>query len=156
MDERFDQLWQRVSVGLSIATVRDVAYLTWRYVRNPLHDYVILMAERDTRLAGYLILSMDPHQRAASVVELMVDPQEAAAGHWLLAEAAGRARQAGCAQIHCWMLRHHSFYVRLLEHSGFVYWPNRLLPGWLKYLRSNTIGIAASRISTGTAATPVG
>ncbi len=132
-DARFDQLWQQVSGGLAIATIRDAAYLTWRYKQNPLHDYVILTAMRADQLAGYVVLAVQAHQPVASVVEFMVDPLEAAAGHGLLVEAASRAREAGCAQLQCWMLPQHTRYVRWLEHAGFVYWPNRLLPGWLRY-----------------------
>src|SRR5260221_12714494 len=67
------------------------------------------------------------------MVELIVAPGDEGAGSTLLALVAERARQAGCAQIQCWMLRHHRFYVGLLERGGFVYWPRRAGPGWLRY-----------------------
>ena len=132
-DDRFDQLWQQASAVLTIGAIRDAAYLNWRYCQNPLRDYTILTVECGLRLAGYAILSVDPQRQVTHIVELLVDVGQPAAGYWLLADATERARQAGCAQIQCWMLPQHRFYVRLLEQSGFAFWPSRALPGWLGY-----------------------
>jgi GNAT superfamily N-acetyltransferase len=132
-DARFDELWQRCAAAFSIATVRDGAYLNWRYAQNPLRDYLILIAERGEQLLGCAVLLIEPEQHVTYIVELLLAPQAEAAGQALLAEAAARARQAGCAQVQCWMLRQYRAYVQVLERSGFVYWPSGLLPGWLGY-----------------------
>ena len=134
LDDRFDRLWQQASQGFPIATVRDAAYLTWRYRQNPLRNYLILAAERGHELVGYVVLSFNPEQQIAYLVELIVAPADQAAGHALLEQASQHARQAGCAQMQCWMLPHQSFYVGLLKRSGFVFWPTRALPGWLGFV----------------------
>ncbi|MFO8155318.1 MAG: GNAT family N-acetyltransferase [Thiohalospira sp.] len=130
-DHRFDQLWADVSSDVDIAVVRDVPYLTWRYVENPLQRYLILAAERGEALLGYTVLSFRDaeHKGVLAIAELLVRPSERSAGLALLREASRRAAQFGCGQLQCWMLPQYSFYTRLLQQSGFVHSPSRLLPG---------------------------
>jgi hypothetical protein len=132
-DARFDRLWQSCAGSLTIAAVRDAAYLNWRYCQNPLRQYVILIVEHGEQLLGCAVLLHAAEPSVTYVIELLLADQGEAAGQALLAEAAGRARQAGSALLQCWMLRHHRVYVRALEGSGFVYWPSGALPGWLGY-----------------------
>lgn len=130
-DHRFDQLWDDVSSGFDIAVVRDVPYLTWRYVQNPLRRYLILAAERGDDLLGYAVLSFRDAEKKGvlAIAELLLRPSETDAGLALLHEASRQALHAKCGQLQCWMLPQHSLYTRLLRHSGFVYAPIRLLPG---------------------------
>jgi hypothetical protein len=145
-DSRFDRLWRQASRDFSIATVRDAAYLTWRYRQNPQHDYLTLAACRGDDLVGYAILSIDSEHGIAHVVELIVAPADETAGQVLLAHLAELAQQAGCAQIQCWMLSHHRFYIALLECSGFAFRPGRLMPRWLRYITPFVVRVGPSHL----------
>ena len=133
-DERIDRFWQQAAIGFPIAVARDFAYLSWRYIQNPLQQYQVLIAVRGADLAGFCVISYRDRKtgRSAALAEFVVAPGDEQAGLALLDEAPLRARQAGCSQIHCWMLPHHNFYVSLLKRSGFLFWPNRFLPGLLR------------------------
>jgi hypothetical protein len=56
-DERFDELWSRLSSELPALTVRDRRFLKWRYCECPLRQYKTLglLTEDESRLRGYLI-----------------------------------------------------------------------------------------------------
>ena len=56
-DERFDDLWSRLSSHLQALTVRDRQFLRWRYRECPLRQYKTLglLTEDESTLLGYLI-----------------------------------------------------------------------------------------------------
>ena len=56
-DERFDELWSRLSSEHPTLTVRDRRFLKWRYCECPLRQYKTLglLTEDESRLLGYLI-----------------------------------------------------------------------------------------------------
>lgn len=134
-DERVDHLWEKAAAEFPIAVVRDCTYLNWRYVQNPLGSYTILAAMRLDQLVGFAVLGWRDMQSrgAVAIVEFLVEPGDAQAGRALLQDITARGRQAKASQLQCWMLRHHAFYRRLLEQSGFLYWPSRFVPGLLRY-----------------------
>ncbi|MBN1259946.1 MAG: GNAT family N-acetyltransferase [Anaerolineae bacterium] len=137
-DARFEALWNQASGGFPVAVARDCAYLTWRYVDNPLIDYVILTAELDGRLTGYVVISQRDlaETGAVGLAEFLIAPGDAASGTALLAEAIRQARGLGAAQLQCWMLPQHESYVRLLKQSGFHYWPQSFVPGIFRHTTS--------------------
>jgi GNAT superfamily N-acetyltransferase len=154
LDARFDALWAAEATGeVPIAVVRDVAYLTWRYLQNPLVDYRILVAERGDALAGYAVLSLRDLEKDGTVAlaELMVAPGDREAGLALLVAATARARELGGGQLQCWMVPQRAFYRDLLVRSGFVYWPFRFLP---RVLRHTTSFIVRPSAGTGLSLDP--
>jgi len=56
-DERFDELWNRLSSEFPALTVRDRRFLNWRYQECPLRQYKTLglLTEDESKLLGYLI-----------------------------------------------------------------------------------------------------
>ena len=56
-DERFDELWSRLSSQLPALTVRDRQFLNWRYRECPLRQYKTLglLTKDESKLLGYLI-----------------------------------------------------------------------------------------------------
>ena len=56
-DERFDQLWSRVSVRYRAALSRKKEYLNWRYVAVPDRHYTILTSGRPDTISGYVVFS---------------------------------------------------------------------------------------------------
>lgn len=59
LDERWDTLWEKISITLPIAVKRDRDYLEWRYLKNPLFRYTIFAAFREKELLGYCVLRVD-------------------------------------------------------------------------------------------------
>jgi predicted N-acetyltransferase YhbS len=134
-DRRFDELWAQTSQAFPIAVVRDASYLNWRYARNPLVRYSILIAERGSDLVGYAVLSLRDlaTDQTVALAELLVTPDDEQAGLALLAGAITVARRFGGGCLQCWMLPDHAFYRGLLERSGFVFWPASHVPRLLRY-----------------------
>ena len=69
-DARFDELWQRASEHLEIASVRDRAALAWRFPRSR----VLAVTDRSGALAGYAVYD---HDDGVAVIEdlLWVSPE---------------------------------------------------------------------------------
>jgi GNAT superfamily N-acetyltransferase len=55
-DERFTRFFDQASAPHEIVQIRDAAYLTWRYLRNPFRSYRLLVAERHGELVGFAAL----------------------------------------------------------------------------------------------------
>jgi hypothetical protein len=70
-DERFDELWSRLSAEHPTLTVRDRRFLKWRYCECPLRQYktIGLLTEDESRLLGYLIYYVEDH--SAICVDLL-------------------------------------------------------------------------------------
>ena len=70
-DERFDDLWSRLSTEHSTLTVRDRGFLNWRYQQCPLRQYKTLglLTEDGSSLLGYLIYHVEDH--AAICVDVL-------------------------------------------------------------------------------------
>ncbi|MGB2899423.1 MAG: hypothetical protein WBB89_09170 [Candidatus Acidiferrum sp.] len=62
-DERFDELWSRLSSEHPTLTVRDRRLLNWRYRECPLRQYKTLglLTEDESMLLGYLIYFVEGH-----------------------------------------------------------------------------------------------
>lgn len=62
-DERFDELWNRLSSEHPTLTVRERRFLKWRYLECPLRQYKTLglLTEDESRLLGYLIYYVEGH-----------------------------------------------------------------------------------------------
>jgi hypothetical protein len=60
-DQRFDELWSRVSSRHSALIVRDQRFLNWRYHECPLREYKTLglLAQDESRLLGYLVYCVE-------------------------------------------------------------------------------------------------
>ena len=55
IDGRLDALWQRASTRFSCALARNVDYLNWRFLNNPLEDYRIVVATNGDSIEGYAV-----------------------------------------------------------------------------------------------------
>jgi hypothetical protein len=71
-DERFDDLWSRLSPEHPALTVRDRRFLKWRYHECPLRQYKTLglLTEDESSLLGYLIYYVEGH--SAVCADLLV------------------------------------------------------------------------------------
>lgn len=91
-DERFDELWVRVQDKYSIMTVRNQAFLTWRFASVAGRTYRILAASVEGELAGYMVLRCTDEIRSIPtglIMDFLLEPgpRGEEAGMILMAEA---------------------------------------------------------------------
>jgi GNAT superfamily N-acetyltransferase len=100
-DERFDALWQRIEPGLDIATVRDAAFLNWRYAAHPERPYETLACLSGSEVRGYLVWRLLDRfgTRIAFTADLAAEPGDARTALRLLRCAADRARASGATLL---------------------------------------------------------
>jgi hypothetical protein len=67
-DERFDELWSRLSSEHPTWTVRDRRFLKWRYCECPIRRYktLALLTQDESRLLGYLIYYVEDQSAICS------------------------------------------------------------------------------------------
>jgi hypothetical protein len=85
LDAGADELWQACAAGIATGTVRDRAYLNWRYADHPDVAYTLLEARQDAggRLRGLAVVR--PGGWSPDVLSLM---------DWLVPEGDDDAEQA--------------------------------------------------------------
>lgn len=92
-DERFNNLWNRVSPRYQVVVLRNKDYLNWRYVGVPDKNYSVLAAQRGDAVAGYLVFSHEEVDQAntATIVDVFTESDDVT--QRLIAEAVARCRQ---------------------------------------------------------------
>jgi hypothetical protein len=130
-DERFDDFWAKVAPKIALGTVRDRAFLSWRFQGSQFRHYTILTARCGEEIAGYAVLRETELQglRLGLIVDLLVEPGERgdAAGAGLVREATRRFQAAGLALAGSLALPHTQEY-RVLRRNGYVVCPDRFSP----------------------------
>lgn len=73
----FTELWIKARPNVSVCTLRDRRYLTWRFVENPL-PFKIFCARREGDVVGYLVTLFERDKRAEhgrlSIADWLYDP----------------------------------------------------------------------------------
>jgi len=119
-DERFDRLWQQAAPSLGVATVRDQAYLNWRYVDAPLNYRVLAFVAGD-EVRGYIVLRLGPGEMG-HVVDLLAREETGVVP--ALLSAAETAARAHCEMLSCWCLDRGQV-SRHLRQRGFFSLPGQ-------------------------------
>jgi hypothetical protein len=126
---RFDHqakwLWDRVAGAMPALTVRDEAFLNWRFVTRPERAYE-LVGVRDAGgiLRGYAVLAVAEFggRRALWLVDFLVPREEPEVARLLLAAAAARARAAGEREL-ATLVPEWSPWFDDLQRAGFLVHP---------------------------------
>jgi GNAT superfamily N-acetyltransferase len=118
-DERFTDLWTRVSGKFTFAVRRDAGYLNWKYVQPPHVRYHIAALVRGDRADGYLVYrhAREPLGRTTRLVDLFADPADEAGVLALLRWLDREARAADSDRIRTYLT--HGAFRRLLRKSGY-------------------------------------
>jgi len=114
-----DALWQRVSSQFQIATVRDHAYLTWRYSR-PGHKYTVFVAENDRgEVGGYLTLGrgQEGFLKIGYILDILTE-RDSRMVQSLLQAATQEALKEHLDFLECWNLEGEALFRELRE-AGF-------------------------------------
>jgi hypothetical protein len=122
-DERFDTFWKRIKNDYLIMTVRDSAYLNWRYVDAPHMNYEIFCLEQtgSNEVMGLMVLGEQKKDYLIGQIFDIVTPKEenSIISHCLLRFALNRFRKKKAAVVRCWMFSHSHVYPELVK-TGFV------------------------------------
>jgi Acetyltransferase (GNAT) domain len=95
-DEVFDQLWERCRPDWMFSTVRDSAWIGWRFLSAPARSYEITLAWRAGVPTGYAAhcLISTPERTTAYLADLFVGRSDSATRDSLLREVIEVAREA--------------------------------------------------------------
>ena len=122
-DERFDIFWNRIKHDYPIMTVRDAAYLNWRYMDAPQMDYEAFCLERpgSGQILGYMVLgSYKIDYRRGQIYDIVTSKGDGMDGVFaLLRHGLDHFRRKGAATVECWMLPHCHVYPAL-RRLGFL------------------------------------
>lgn len=100
-DRRHDELALRLSRLSRIQTVRDAAYLNWRYRDYPFGRPVMVEAVSGAgALHGFAVFQYDPNLRQGYLLELFIDPREARPATALIEHAIRAAAEAGANELY--------------------------------------------------------
>lgn len=118
-DDRFTDLWKRLSGKFTFAVRRDANYLNWKYVQPPHVRYHIAALVRGDRADGYIVYRhvREPLGRTTRLVDLFADPTDEAGVLALLRWLDREARAADSDRIRTYLT--HGGLRRLLRKSGY-------------------------------------
>jgi len=86
--DAFDEFWDSCKAEWMFSTVRDRAWVHWRFLSSPTHAYQLTLARRDGKPSGYCVHSLRSTQgrTSANLVELFVARTDYATRDTLLSE----------------------------------------------------------------------
>lgn len=114
-DDRFNELWERVSPGFPMTTDRNSQFLNWRYIEHPTHDYQIFGFVDKGELKGYIVLRLTAEEGITrglivDIVSVLDDPT---VWNSLLIKGIDYMSRERADVITCWMFEHLPFYDAL-------------------------------------------
>lgn len=121
-DGRFDAFWQKTRLDHQVTTVRDSAYLNWRYAESARYQYEIACIEdkESGELAGYLVAGEkeENNLRRGLIMELVSAREQGLMLAVLLQHAMHYFHTRNVDAVECWMLPQCDAYPVLVK-SGF-------------------------------------
>ncbi len=78
-DQRFDVLQQKIQSKLNISTVKDSAYLNWKYIDRPFKREQVFAVEENQEIRGFIVLSVSPYLKKfpqGLIVDIAADPDD--------------------------------------------------------------------------------
>lgn len=122
-----DELWAELAQGLGTCTVRDAAYLNWRFCSSPraYHRFALHRTGRPVGFAVSTITSSPRLGRLCFLMELMVPAGDAPGARLLLAHVFMDALSSGASAV-CTLATGRHPNRRTLRRTGFFPLPSRL------------------------------
>ena len=77
-DERFDRLFERVAAKFPVCTVKDAAYLNWKYGDGPCNEDTVLVRREGDEILGSIIVGtvISRGVDTGVIKEIMADPED--------------------------------------------------------------------------------
>lgn len=117
LDERWDELFQRVVPHYRYLIVRDSAYLRWRYLDCPDVDYSFYAAHQDGRLVGWAVFRREAEELVWG--DALFDPRHPTAVVDVLNRAFVEHQDPDLTRVGGWFSSNPSWWARLIEDVGF-------------------------------------
>ena len=127
-DEGFDELWLGTRSVLGTSTVRNAAYLNWRFLANPTYRYLRLGWRCDSGWAGYAVCV---ERRVFGIDTLLLvdllSPQLASVGAALVDAVVAEACRRKLGMVMTLAIRNSALH-QVVDSLGFIAVPARLNP----------------------------
>jgi hypothetical protein len=93
----FDLLWQSCLADTQVSVIRDRTWVNWRYLRAPLFDYQVLLAERSGQPVGYSVYRVQETQgrNLGFIAELLTGRADVRARNTLISQTLRSLRAKG-------------------------------------------------------------
>jgi hypothetical protein len=123
-DSSLDRLWDRCRSDALFSTVRDSAWVQWRFLSSPTRKYRVVLARRGGDAAGYYAshVAATSGKTSALLAELVAPENDTAVQESLLAQAIASTHGAG-ADILATLAVPGSVIYKLLRRAGFFRGP---------------------------------
>jgi hypothetical protein len=122
-DNRFDIFWKKIKQDYPIMTVRDSAYLNWRFVEEPNMNFFIFCAEstKTNELLGYIVINIKNENIPKGYIYDIVTPKDSDPNviRCLLKHAVDLLEMKKVAAIECWMFDSCHMHNELIK-FGFI------------------------------------
>lgn len=121
-DNRYDELWNRVSESYGCSVVRDASYMNWKYVDQPGQSFERLEIREGERLVGCAVLSVfDPDlayaYRRVNIIDI-VSSAESQDLFAVLSAVVDRSKKLNADAIFMHLINHRI--QQALENIGFL------------------------------------
>jgi len=121
-DNSINVFWEEIKNHYDFIIERSRDFLNWRYFDARGGDYLVKIAEKDSKILGYVVLRINKHQKdypLGYVVDLLTLPNRLDVAHALVADAVDYFANNNINVIYCLVIKHHP-YQTSLERNGFV------------------------------------
>ena len=117
-DDRFNELWTRVSGSHPIMVVRSKQHLNWRY-SPPGIDYTVFAAVKDNEVLGYIVIRyvQGAPVNQVNIYDIVAQSEEVI--HCLVAKVVEYSRKLAADFVYCNMIANKE-YFRALQRNGFM------------------------------------
>ncbi len=121
-DERFDTLWEKVSRSGLALTVRDRAFLDWRFTRCPNRSYTILGAYDQETLRGYVVVRSEDMglARKGLIVDILASREDHSCWLELVLGATEFLANQGASLVSCTVAASYRPLLATLRRAGFL------------------------------------
>ena len=124
-DDRFENLWTKISEDYEYILLRDKNFLKWRYGDQRGGKYHVKIAKTSSKLLGYAVLRIKKNSRNYSVgyiVDLLALPNHLNAVDALVRESVKFFMNKGVNEILYWVPKNHP-YAKFLKKYCFFHLP---------------------------------
>lgn len=117
IDHRFDALWHECCAYYPFSVIRNTAFLEWRFIRHPLHQYELWVYKPYFRpgMRAYAVLLIE--ETKTRVVDILAPPSERVVTDFL-GRLALRLNDRGIKEMETWLPENH-FMTQFALSSGF-------------------------------------
>ncbi len=122
-DQRFDDLWEKVSPEFGLISVRDSQFLNWRFRDCPNREYETFAATVDGELSGYVVVRGEKHDGLCRgyVVDILCGRQDQVTFHKLLDVAEGHLKQMGCQTVSFTTSANNTELIRRFKRHAYLF-----------------------------------